>query len=95
MGEFSNCFRLSFVSRDSAVGTATGYRLEDGRVGVRVPVGSRICTSPCRPDRLWGALKLLPEVNRMGREADHSPPTGAEVKKMCIYTSTPPYALMV
>jgi hypothetical protein len=29
-----------------------------------------------------------------GREADHSPPTSAEVKKMWIYTSTPPYAFM-
>jgi hypothetical protein len=27
-----------------------------------------------------------------GGEADHSPPTNAEVKKMDIYTSTPPYA---
>jgi hypothetical protein len=26
------------------------------------------------------------------READHSPPTSAEVKKTWIYTSTPPYA---
>jgi hypothetical protein len=31
---------------------------------------------------------------RPGREADHSSPTSAEVKKMWIYTSTPPYAFM-
>jgi hypothetical protein len=30
-----------------------------------------------------------PTVNRPGREADHSPPASAEVKKMWIYTSTP------
>jgi hypothetical protein len=29
-----------------------------------------------------------------GREADHSPPTSADVKKVWIYTSTPPYAFM-
>jgi hypothetical protein len=29
-----------------------------------------------------------------GREADHSPPASAEVKKMWIYTSTPTYAFM-
>jgi hypothetical protein len=29
-----------------------------------------------------------------GHEADHSPPTSAEVKKIWIYTSTPPYAFM-
>jgi hypothetical protein len=33
-------------------------------------------------------------VKRQGREADHSPPTNAEVKKMWIYTSTPPYVFM-
>jgi hypothetical protein len=33
-------------------------------------------------------------VKRLGREGDHSPPTNAEVKKMWIYTSTPPYAFM-
>jgi hypothetical protein len=26
---------------------------------------------------------------------DHSPPASADVKKICIYTSTPPYAFMV
>jgi hypothetical protein len=33
-------------------------------------------------------------VKRKEREADHSPPTSAEVKKIWIYTSTPPYALI-
>jgi hypothetical protein len=50
---------LSVVSRDSAVGIATGYGLDDIEVGVRVPVGSRIFTSPCRPDRLCGPPNLL------------------------------------
>jgi hypothetical protein len=36
----------------------------------------------------------FPGVKRQGREADHSPPTSAEVKKMWIYTSTPPYVFM-
>jgi hypothetical protein len=30
----------------------------------------------------------------VGCEADHSLPTSAEVKKMWIYSSTPPYAFM-
>jgi hypothetical protein len=47
------------VSRNSAVGITTGYGLDDREVGVRVPVGSRIITSPCRPDRLWGPSNLL------------------------------------
>jgi hypothetical protein len=33
-------------------------------------------------------------VKRQGREADHSPPTSAEVKKMWIYKSTPPYSFV-
>jgi hypothetical protein len=45
---------LCYVSRDSIVGIATGYGLDDRGDGVRVPVGSRIFSSPRRPDRLWG-----------------------------------------
>jgi hypothetical protein len=33
-------------------------------------------------------------VKRQRREADHSPQTSAEVKKIWIYTSTLPYAFM-
>jgi hypothetical protein len=41
-------------SRDSAVGIATSYGLDHQGIGVRVPVGARIFTSPCRLDWLWG-----------------------------------------
>jgi hypothetical protein len=37
---------------------------------------------------------LSPGVKRLGREADHSPPASAGVKKMWIYIFTPPYAFM-
>jgi hypothetical protein len=47
------------TGRDSAVGIATGYGLDDRRVGVRVPVEARIFSSPCRPDRLWGPPILV------------------------------------
>jgi hypothetical protein len=50
---------IIIVSRDSAVGTATGYWLDDRGVGVQFPVGSRIFTSPRRPDQLWSAPNLL------------------------------------
>jgi hypothetical protein len=89
-------------SRDSVVGIATGYGLDDWEVGVRVPLGSRIFSSPSRPDRLWDLPNLLsnacrgsfPGLNRPGREADRSPPTSAEVKKIWIYTFLPPYAFI-
>jgi hypothetical protein len=47
------------LSRASLVGIATDYGLDDRGVGVRVPVGSRIFSSPRRPDRLWGPRNLL------------------------------------
>jgi hypothetical protein len=46
------------VNWDSAVGIATGYGLDYRGVGLRVPVGARIFSSPCRSDRLWGPLNL-------------------------------------
>jgi hypothetical protein len=52
----------SFKSRDSIVGIATGYGLDDQGVGVRVPVGARIFSSPCHPDWLRGPRSLLSSV---------------------------------
>jgi hypothetical protein len=46
-------------SRNSAVGTATGMKLDDRGVEIRVPVGSRIFICPCRPDRLLGRHSFL------------------------------------
>jgi hypothetical protein len=47
------------VNRDSVVGIATSYGLDDQEVGVRVPVGSRIFSSPRRPDWLGDQPNLL------------------------------------
>jgi hypothetical protein len=49
---FSVFYRGLNRSRDSVVGIATSYGLDDRGVGVQVPVGVRILTSPNRPDRL-------------------------------------------
>jgi hypothetical protein len=46
-------------NRDSAVGIATGYWLDDRGVGVRVTVRSRRFSSSCRPDRLRAPPNLL------------------------------------
>jgi hypothetical protein len=91
-------------SRDSTVSIVTGYRLDDRGGRVQVLVGSRIFSSPNHPDWFWGPPSLLsmwvlgaltPGVKRPEREADHSPPTSAEVKKTWIYTSAQPYIFMV
>jgi hypothetical protein len=94
-GNENNLVRNVSRCRDSIVGITTGYGLDDRRVGIRVPVGSRIFSSPRRPDWLWGFTQPpIQWVKRQGREADHSPPASAEVKEMWIYTSTAPYAFM-
>jgi hypothetical protein len=83
-------------SPDISVGIATGCGLDDRGVGSSSPGRVKIFTSTYRPDRLWGPPTggSFPEVKRQGREADHSPPPSADVKKMWIYTSTPPYVFM-
>jgi hypothetical protein len=94
---------LTLESRDSAVGIATD-KLDDQGVGVRVPVGgkhfhfsmsSRPALGSTQPPIQWIPGPLFLGVERPGREADHSSPTSAEVKKTWVYTSTPPYTSMV
>jgi hypothetical protein len=46
-------------SREFSLGITTGCGLDDWGIRVRVLVGSRIFSSPRRPDRLWGPLRLL------------------------------------
>jgi hypothetical protein len=73
----------------SAVGIATGYRLDDRGVAVRVRVVSRTFSS-LRSDWFWGPPSLLshgcrcsfPGEKRPGLEADSSPQTSANVKKL-------------
>jgi hypothetical protein len=55
---------------------------------------SRTALKPTQPPIQWvpGAPSL--GVKRPGREADHSPPSSAEVKNARSYTSIPPKAFM-
>jgi hypothetical protein len=57
-------------------------------------MSSRQAMGPNQPPIQWVLGALSPEVKRPGREADHSPPTSAVVKKRWVYTSTPPYISM-
>jgi hypothetical protein len=52
-------FASTLRSRDGAVGIEIEYGLDDGGFGVRVSVGSRIFSSPLRPDLFWGPPSLL------------------------------------
>jgi hypothetical protein len=85
-------------SGDSAVGIATGYGLDGQGVGVRGPVGERsprpvLGTTELPIQRISNALS--PGVKRPGQEAEHSPPTSAEVKNTYIYTCTLTLVFMV
>jgi hypothetical protein len=90
---YSYCILINLalrLSRDSSVGIALGYGLNDWGSRVRFPAGagiflfttaSRTALGPTQPPIQWvpGALSL--GVKRPVREADHSPPSSAEVKE--------------
>jgi hypothetical protein len=86
-------------TRDSVVGIATG-RLKGrssspGKVNnFLFSTSSRSALGSIEHPIQWVQGDLSPGVKRQRREPDHSPPTSAAVKKMWIYTSTPPYAFM-
>jgi hypothetical protein len=79
-----------------AVGKATGYGLHDRGVRARVPVRSRIFTSPYCPDRLWGSPSLqhngcpgfIPWAKAAGAWSWNSLTSSAEVMSALIYTHT-------
>jgi hypothetical protein len=86
----------------AVVGIATGYgqgpggrSSSPGRVkNVLFSKSSRPALGSTQPPIQYVPGALSPGVKRPGRESDHSPPASAEIKKMWIYTSTPPYAFM-
>jgi hypothetical protein len=85
-------------SRDSSVGIATGYGLNDHGDGSSSPGRVKIFHFSISSRPTLGStqrpIKWVPGAKRQGLETDHSPPTSAEVKKMWIYTSTPLYVFM-
>jgi hypothetical protein len=89
--------------RDNFTFTFCSAGLRTGRSGFygSIPGGgwefffttaSRTALGPTQPSIQWvpGALSL--GIKRPGREADHSPPSSAEVNEWS-YTSTPPIRL--
>jgi hypothetical protein len=78
--------QAQFKSKQTLVVTVT--RLLVGRSVVQIPAGKKYFFLPKNPYRLWGPPSLLMNgyrrsvtgVKRPRREADHSPPSRAEVK---------------
>jgi hypothetical protein len=85
-------------SRGRSVGIVVGYGL-DGRGVGRVKnffffTSSRPALGLTQPPTQGMPRAPFLGVKRPGREADHSPPTSADVKNMWIYTTAAPYAFM-
>jgi hypothetical protein len=93
--------KIGFVarkrSRDSSVGIATGYGLDDSPDRVKnflFSKSSRPATGYTQPPIRWVPGALSTVIKRPGREAGHSSPTSAEAKETWIHASTPRYAFM-
>jgi hypothetical protein len=92
------CFR-----HDSSVGIALGYGLDDWGSRVRFPAWAGNFSLHHRVQNgsgahsasyTMGTRRSFPGVKRLVREADHSPPSSAEIKNEWSYTSTPQYVFM-
>jgi hypothetical protein len=99
---FTDVFRL-VKGRDGSIGIALGYGLDDRCSRVRFSAGAgnfflhhRVQNgSGAHPASYpMGTRGSSPRVKRPGCEADHSPPSSAEVKNAWSYTSTPQYTSM-
>jgi hypothetical protein len=71
-----------------------GFEFRGGLGIFLFTTASRSALGPTQPFMQWVPGILSLEVRRPGREADHSPPSSAEVKNAWNYTSTPPYPSM-
>jgi hypothetical protein len=96
------CINARYINEEARLAQWYSARLGAGWSGFRFPVGAgnfslhhRIQTGTeahraSYPMSTRGSLG----VKRPGREADHSPPSSAEVDNACSCTSTPLYAFM-
>jgi hypothetical protein len=97
----SHSSHVCWVIAQSVYRWATGWTIgvlgfdSPRRLGIFLfPSASRTALGPTQPPIQWvpGALSL--RVKWPGREADHSPPSNAEVKNAWSYTSTPQCVFM-
>jgi hypothetical protein len=86
-GDFHFNFIFKIVyRRHNSVGIVIGYGLEDralirGRGKIFLFIDFVPGLGPTQSHIQWVHLAVFPGIKRQGREADHSPPSNAEVKK--------------
>jgi hypothetical protein len=84
------------MTRDSSVGIATVYRLDDRGSRVQFPAGAGNFSLHLRVQNVSGAHPASYPMGTAGFSlgVDHSPPSSAEVKNAWSYISIPQYAFM-
>jgi hypothetical protein len=99
--------QLSVQSQDSSVGIALGHGLDDrvlgfdSRQGLEIflfTTASRTALESTKPRIQWASGVLSLGVKRSGREADHSPPSSAEIKErveLYLHTPNTPYGVVL
>jgi hypothetical protein len=86
--------RARWLRNTGVVGIVTNYGLDDQGDRSSSPGGGKTGSGVHLASYPMGTAEFFAGVNRPGHKADQSSPASAEVKKMWIYTSTPPYAFM-
>jgi hypothetical protein len=88
--------RLGSESRDSSVCVVKRLRairavfdFREGLVIFLIAIASRLAVGSTQPPIQWVSGVFPPGVKWPGREADHSPPSSAEVKNAWRYNSAP------
>jgi hypothetical protein len=71
-----------------------GFECREGLGIFLFTTASRPALGPTQPPIRWVPVALSLGVKWLGREADHSPPSSAEVKNAWNYTSLPQYAFL-
>jgi hypothetical protein len=72
----------------------TGLNCQLGQEIV-LSAASRLAQGPTQPPALWAVEVVSLGVKWLGHEANHSPPSNAEVRKAWSYTFIPPYTFMM
>jgi len=97
----SSLLHISYWEPGSSVNVVTkvwvgwlGFDSWQGQVSFLITSISRPVLGPTKPLILWVLRVLSLGVKQPGHEADHSPPSSAEIKNAWSCTSTPPYIFM-